>query len=121
MVIGIGTDIIEIKRVEKAISSKSFLNRYYTRAEIALIQKKGPSTAAGNFAAKEALAKALGTGFCGFSPIDIEILRDEKDAPYALFHKEAKKIADSLGVQYIKISISHSKENAVAFALLGGN
>lgn len=120
MVIGIGTDIIEIKRVEKAISLKSFLHRYYTPAEIALVEKKGPSTAAGNFAAKEALSKALGTGFSNFFPIDIEVLRDEKGCPYAIFHNEAKKIADSLGVQHIKISISHSKEYAVAFALLGG-
>lgn len=118
MILGIGTDIIEIYRVKKAIESESFLKRNFTPAEIALISKKGAQTAAGNFAAKEALVKALGTGFSGFFPIEIEVLRKPSGAPFINLTHKAYDLSLSLGVKHIKVSISHSKEYAVAYVIL---
>lgn len=120
MILGIGTDIIEIDRIEKAIQKERFLKRYFTPSEILLYQEKGnkPQTIAGNFAAKEAIAKAMGTGFLSFSPIDIEILRDEKGAPFVNIYNKCKKTCESLGIHTIHISISHNKHHATAFAVL---
>ena len=102
----IGTDIVEIARVEKAIKKINFLEKIFTEEEINLINKKGTSTAACNFAGKEAVAKALGTGFRKISPKDIEILRKENGEPYVKNRED------------IKISLSHCKEYAIAMVII---
>lgn len=117
MIKGIGTDIIEISRIIKTIDKQSFLDRIFTKAEQKLYHGVNPQTLAGNFAAKEAVAKALGTGFAGCSPVEIEILRNNKGKPYVNLYGSAKEIFDSMGSQ-IYVSISHSKENALAFAVI---
>ena len=79
MIIGIGTDIIEIERIEIAVKrTKGFINKLFTENEINIFESRGfkSEVIAGNFAAKEAVSKALGTGFRGFGVKDIEILRD---------------------------------------------
>lgn len=117
MVAGIGTDIIEKERVLKAIENKSFLDKYFTDGEQKIIEER-KSRAASNFAGKEAVAKALGTGFTGFFPADIEILRKPGGAPYVLLHNGAKNKAQSLGISYIHISLSDTKDNAIAYVVL---
>lgn len=119
MIKGIGTDIIEINRIIKTINKQSFLDRIFTKEEQKLYHGVNPQTLAGNFAAKEAVAKALGTGFAGCSPVEIEILRNDKGKPYVNLYGSAKDILSSMGGQ-IYVSISHSKENAVAFAVIDG-
>lgn len=119
MVKGIGTDIIEISRIMKTLDKQSFLDRIFTKAEQKLYHGVNPQTLAGNFAAKEAVAKALGTGFAGCSPVEIEVLRDNKGKPYVNLYGSAKEILDLMGGQ-VYVSISHSKENAVAFAVIEG-
>ena len=114
----IGTDIIEIDRIAKAIKKPSFLKKCFTPSEASLIEERGPKAAAANFAAKEAIAKALGTGYRGFSPKDIEILRDKKGKPYANLYGKAKAIAHAAYLDNIEITISHNKTCAVAFVLL---
>lgn len=114
MIIGIGTDIVEISRIAKAIESEAFARKCFTEDEL---QNARPESLAANFAAKEAVAKALGTGFRGFSPIDIEILRDELGKPRAVLYNGAKAAADGLSVTALHISLTHSKEYAVAFAV----
>lgn len=113
----IGTDIVEVKRVEKAIQSNRFLEKYFTPQEIALIKSKkekaAAATAAANFAGKEAVAKALGTGFGVLQLTDIEILRNELGAPYVNLYGVAKSAATE-----VKISLSHSKEYAVAMVIV---
>lgn len=122
MILGIGTDIIEIQRMETAIMKESFLKRYFTKKEIAMYLDRGKKSQilAANFAAKEAIAKALGTGFSHFSPIDIEILRNKKGAPYVLLHENCKIFATQMGIQTIHISLSHNKTHAIAFAVAEG-
>ena len=120
MIIGIGTDIIEIDRIKAAIEiTPSFLNKAFTEKEIELFKAKGMrvETIAGNFAAKEALSKALGTGFRGYSLQDFEILRDQLGKPIVNISKKAReKICGR--VLNINVSISHNKSNAIAFALV---
>lgn len=119
MVKGIGTDIIEIKRIAAAIEKKGFTDKIFTKEEQRLYHGVNPQTLAGNFAAKEAVAKALGTGFAGCSPAEIEILRDKKGKPYVNLQGNARDILNSIGGT-VHISISHSMDNAIAFAVIDG-
>ncbi len=115
---GIGTDIIEISRIEKAINrTKLFKEKVYTEKEIEHIEKKKNPYAsyAGRFAAKEAISKALGTGVRDFLLKDIEILNDELGKPVVYLYNEIKKLAEGLKIQ---ISISHSREYAVSTVIL---
>ena len=120
MIIGVGLDLIEVARIEKAIKTDRFLQRVYSEAERAAIADKGAQTAAGYFAAKEAVAKALGCGFDGFGPGAIEVRYDEKGAPQALLSAGALRRMQELGGQRIHLSISHVKEMAAATAILEG-
>lgn len=119
MIAGVGTDIIEIARIEKAFSNKRLAERIYTPQELAAYRARGGNVAflAGNFSAKEAVAKALGTGFAGFSPFDVEILRDENGRPFVTLYGRAREKAEALGVGAIHISISNTAAHAVAFAV----
>ncbi len=106
----------EIKRVEKACEKQAFLARIYTEEEQR--QAKGrPSKLAGDFAVKEAVAKAFGTGFREFMPIDIEVLRDEMGKPYVKLYGSAKDVAARLGIETIYVSITNTKDQAAAIAV----
>lgn len=122
MIIGIGTDIIEIERIKKAISKESFIKKYFTENEIKQFEKINfsPQTIAGVFSAKEAVAKSMGTGFSGFAPIDIEILKNEKGKPFINLYNNAKSICDEKEINIIHISITHCKEYAQSFAVAEG-
>lgn len=120
MIIGIGTDIIEIDRIEKVINrTSSFIEKSFTRNEIEYFKSKGlkGNVIAGNFAAKEAISKAIGTGFRGFGLKDIEVLRDELGKPIVKLSDKIYKLLDVKEFN-IYISISHSKENAIAYAVM---
>lgn len=119
MIYGTGTDIVEISRIEKALEKESFIKKCFTENEILYLKSKNFSqeTAAGIFAAKEAVSKALGTGFRGFMPQDIEILHNEFFKPFVKLLPKAEKIAVDLGINNIHISISHCKDYALAFAV----
>jgi len=117
MVYGVGVDIIEINRVARASRNPRFYEKCFTDGEAAEVMQKGPQTAAGFFAAKEAVAKALGTGFSGFTLRDVEIICNADGKPGVVLHNGAEKFAESAGITGIHVSISHSKDNAVAFAV----
>lgn len=116
MIVGIGNDIIEIERIAKACHSEAFLHYVYTEKERERFASS-PASLAGNFAVKESVAKSLGTGFRGFGPADIEVLRDSAGRPYIRLYKEAAAKSEELGIKNWWISISHSKNNAVAMAI----
>ncbi|MFI3115766.1 MAG: holo-ACP synthase [Clostridia bacterium] len=104
MIKGIGTDIIEIERIRKAVLKEYFVKRVFTANEIAYAESKGDfaQTFAGIFCAKESIIKAKGRGF----PFhELEILHDENGKPYCSDEK-------------IFISISHCKEYATAMAVI---
>lgn len=120
MIIGIGIDIIEINRIEKVVKrTNSFIEKSFTHNEIEYFNSKGfrVNTIAGNFAAKEAISKALGTGFRGFGLRDIEILRDKLGKPTVHLSDKIYELIDITEFT-MHVSISHSKENAIAYAVM---
>jgi len=111
----IGIDIIEIARLEKAITRRGegFLRRVYTDSELKLYRKK-PSSLAARFAAKEAVIKALGNPTTGASLREIEILSDPAGKPLVNLYGKAQSQAQDLGLDKFAISLSHSREYAIA-------
>ena len=121
MIVGIGNDIIEIERIEKAISKEGFKNKVYTQKELENIEKRGnrTETYAGIFSAKEAISKAIGTGVREFSLTDLEILNDDLGKPYVVVSEKLDKILKTKKEDYqIEISISHSRKYATAMAII---
>ena len=120
MILGIGTDIIKIARFESM--TERFMSRVFTSNERAYLLTKSTVSAAGLFAAKEAVAKALGTGFRGFWPNQVEILHDTTGQPYVILHEEAARVAARLANSNqgytIHLSISHTDTDAVAFVVI---
>jgi len=114
----IGVDIIEILRIERAIQrwGDHFLRRVYTSREIRLCQKRYSSLAA-RFAAKEAVMKTLDAANMGVVFRDIEILANSNSRPVVQLWGSAKKLAAKRGISNIDISLSHSRENAIAVAI----
>lgn len=118
MILGIGNDIVEIGRIEKALQNENFKKRVYTSDEIELIEKKGAgkmASYAGRFSAKEAISKAMGTGVRGFNLVDIEILSDELGKPVVEFKNI---LAEEMRGKKVELSISHSREYATAIAII---
>lgn len=120
MIHGIGTDIIEVKRIEESIErfGQRFLDRIFSYDEQAycLHHRDAYRHFAGRFAAKEAIVKALGTGFRnGIGWLDIEIINDAQGKPIAQLSTRLKEQFDS---PRIHLSISHGRDYATAFAIL---
>lgn len=120
MIKGIGTDIIKVERVKKAVErTEGFLSKVFTTNEISYFKNKNNSyeTLSGFFAAKEALSKALGTGIRGFRLTDIEVCHDELDKPGIVL---SKKILDKYNLDNcnIYLTISHTNEDAIAFVII---
>ncbi len=114
----VGIDIIEIARIEGAVKDwgERFLHRICTEAELRLCQQK-PERLAVRFAGKEAVMKAIGTGAKGISWKEIEILAEPSGKPVVHLYGKARGKADSLGLDKLAISLSHSREYAVAFVV----
>ena len=120
MIIGVGTDLIEIERIKRACEKEAFLSRVYTEEERR--QAGGRvSRLAGDFAVKEAVSKGFGTGFRTFGPGEIEVLRDDLGKPFVRLHGEAKKTAGELGIRTIHVSITNTDRMASAFAVGEGD
>lgn len=120
MIVGIGTDIVEIDRIDNAVNrTNKFIDKVFTYREKEYFKRKNfrAEVMAGNFAAKEAVSKALGTGFRGFGLLDIEVLRDDKGKPIVILSDRIYKMLP-LNNFNIHISISHSRENAIAYAVM---
>ncbi|MFL0269046.1 holo-ACP synthase [Candidatus Clostridium radicumherbarum] len=123
MILGIGVDIVEIRRIKEAIErNDNFINKLFNKEEIEYLKLRGfrPEFVAGRFAAKEAVSKALGTGFRGFGFKDIVIDRTTLGKPIALLKGKAKEIAKKLGANGYKIdiSISHGEDSAIAYVII---
>jgi len=144
MIIGVGVDIVKIDRFENMQEKTRFMERVFSVHEQEYLTNKGAQSMAGLFAAKEAIAKALGTGFRGFAPCEIEILHDKNGKPLVKLYGKAQEIVNSLASKgqgdgslscatqwdrepspcpgppsfSIHISISHSQTDAIAFAIL---
>jgi holo-[acyl-carrier protein] synthase len=124
-IIGIGTDAIEIERVRSAcIRTPGLLARLYTTAERADCTGRDGALRYGGlaarFAAKEALAKALGTGVRGFRWVDVEVARDGLGKPGLVLHAGAATLASDLGIVRTHVSLSTSSQLALAHVVLEG-
>jgi len=120
--VGLGTDIVEIVRIGEMIDrhGEAFLNRIYTPDEIRYCQKRKHCNEAfaGRWAAKEAVMKALGTGFIrGIGWQDIEILSEKSGKPYVNIRGGAGEFAKKIGVDRVLITISHCRAYATATAI----
>ena len=112
MIYGIGTDLIEVERIKKAYAKESFRKKIYTEQEQQLIAENA-ERAAGNFAIKESVVKAFGTGFGKISAIDIEVLRETNGKPYVNLHGPAEEFAREQQILHVHVSISNTKEHAI--------
>lgn len=117
MISGLGTDIIEIERVKRAVDRQNFRNNVFTETEQAYCLSRGKNSAASyaaRFAAKEAFFKALGMGI--LMPLtDVEIVNDERGAPKINLRG---KVATLVGAKKISLSLSHSKDFATAVCII---
>ena len=123
MILGSGIDLVEIARIQQSLErfGKRFLERVYTEAEQAycLRKRKAAESLAARFAAKEAGAKALGTGISrGVNWLEIEVVREPGGRPTLRFHGRAAQIAEQLGVVHAALSLTHTGDLAMASVLL---
>ena len=124
MIAGLGTDIIEISRMVKALENPRFIERVFTAAEQAYCSSRGAAAAASyaaRWAGKEAVLKAFGTGLREGKLSDIEILPDALGCPRVTLQGHFRELAEERGYDQILISLSHAREYAVAQYILGRN
>ena len=121
MKLATGVDLIEIARIEEVVArhGKRYLERVFTPAELEYCGKRAESLA-GRWAAKEAVAKALGSGIGDVAWTEIEIVGDEQNAPQLNLHGKAERKAKELGLTNWSVSISHSLSHCVAFVVAIG-
>jgi holo-[acyl-carrier protein] synthase len=124
MILGIGIDVIEIKRIKAAVLRQAFKRRVFTEKEQAYCDSRGAQQAssyAARFAGKEAVMKAFGTGIAGGSWLDIEILPNDKGQPQVQLYGAFLELAKNQQISEIYISLTHAQEYAAAQALLWRN
>ena len=120
MVLGVGTDLIETRRIQESIEryGERFLERVFTAGEMAYCMRKKKNAAesfAARFAAKEAGAKALGTGISrGITWKELEVRREPSGRPTLHLSGRAAELAKAMGVRRIQLSLTHSRELAMA-------
>jgi holo-[acyl-carrier protein] synthase len=122
MILGVGTDLIEIERVQQSLDrfGQRFMERVFTPGEVAYCQQKkhAAESFAARFAAKEAAAKALGTGIArGISWREIEVRRSPGERPTLHLTGRAAERADSMGVRHLQLSLTHSRDVAMAVVI----
>jgi len=125
VILGSGVDLCEVPRIEASIAryGSRFLERIFTAREIAYADRKANrfERYAARFAAKEAGMKALGTGWTGgISWRDFEVVNLPSGRPTLNFHGRAAEVAAKLGVRHVALSLTHTKEQALAMVILEG-
>jgi holo-[acyl-carrier protein] synthase len=126
MIVGMGTDMIEISRIERSLEQfgERFLEKIFTPGEIAYCQRKKKNAAesfAARFAAKEAGAKALGTGISrGITWKEIEVRREPSGRPTLHLSGRARERAHQIGVARLSLSLTHSRDLAMAVVIAEG-
>jgi holo-[acyl-carrier protein] synthase len=123
MIIGTGVDLIEIERLRRILEKLKdrFIHRVFTTQEqqYCYAHRDPAPHFAVRFAAKEALFKALGTGWAkGVTWLDVEVRRERQDAPTMVLSGEAKRLSEAMGAHNIHLSLSHSDQWAIATVIL---
>ncbi|OIP98682.1 MAG: holo-[acyl-carrier-protein] synthase [Zetaproteobacteria bacterium CG2_30_46_52] len=123
-ILGIGVDRIKIARIEQSVArfDAQFIKRVYSDDEYKLAKQRGTyRRLAMFFAAKEAVAKAMGTGFIGFAMKDVEVVYLASGKPEVRLHRAAKRKADALNISSIHLSLTDDDGTAMAFAIAEGS
>jgi len=132
MIIATGVDIVKVERFKKLADKHNFMCKVFSLQEREYLKDKSIESLAGLFAVKEAAVKAMGTGFRGFSPCDIEVTHDILGKPCITLHGNAKTtlkstlknlVRDNRGAKkfrrlHFHVSISHTSTDAIAFVVL---
>jgi len=118
----VGIDIVELERVAAALKrhGQRFIDRVYTPIEAAICRGR-PREFAARFAAKEAVMKALGTGARGVAWREIEVLLNRRGKPLVYLHDRAQERAKEIGLDGLDLSMSHSRQYAIAFVVASAN
>lgn len=116
MKLSTGIDLVELDRIRRSLTSPRFLERVFSQKEREFFAGRGnpAQTIAAGFAAKEAFAKAIGTGVRGFALTEVSLLRDELGAPCLLLEGRALACARERGYGSFSVSVTHTKEYAAA-------
>ncbi|MBP2645956.1 MAG: Holo-(acyl-carrier-protein) synthase [Firmicutes bacterium] len=123
MILGVGIDIVEIDRIEKAVRQPRFMSRVFTQKERTYCDSRKSQSAASyaaRFAAKEAVFKALGTGMIKGSWLDVEVLPNSSGQPEVTLSGYYRELAREKGVGQIHISLTHARSYAAAQVVLWG-
>ena len=125
MIVGLGTDMVEIARIERSLErfGERFAQRIFSAAEIQYCRarKRPGESFAARFAAKESAAKALGTGISrGVNWQEFEVSRERGGRPRLILRGRAAELAADLGVKSIALSLTHTRDLALAFVVLEG-
>ncbi len=125
MILGTGIDLAEVPRIRQSIEryGDKFLRRVYTEHELGYVERKANKFEryAARFAAKEAGMKALGTGWRrGVTWHDFEVINLPSGRPTLRLHGIAKELAEKQGVRAIHLSLTHTRENGMAFVIFEG-
>lgn len=114
----IGIDTVEINRIEASMQKEGFLERVFSKEEIAEFNKRNnkPEHIAAAFCAKEAFSKALGTGISGFSLNEVSLLHKENGKPYLSFSGNAEKLVSKSNLSF-DVSITHTDSLATAIVI----
>ena len=121
MIVGIGIDAVQISRMDRWAANQDLLERFFDKRELDLIRERGKGmvrSLASHFAAKEAFAKALGTGFSGIVLKDIMVLNQKNDRPFLCLEGSALKAMKTAGAGNAHVSLAHEGDMALASVIL---
>ncbi len=123
MILGIGIDLLQVQRMDRWVDQPGLLTRFFHPGELADARRRGKSMAlslAVRYAAKEALAKAMGTGLSEFSLKEVQVVNNRLGKPEILLHGKAIETLRRFGGRQIHLSLSHELDNAVAMVVIEG-
>ncbi|MEM5948783.1 holo-ACP synthase [Spirochaetia bacterium 38H-sp] len=124
MILGVGLDVVRIDRISHWLDNLSLLARFFHPYEVEALLKKKENPAgslAARFAAKEAFAKALGTGLRGLALRDIEVKNDDKGRPHIVLYGTARAVFEAIGGRFVHVSLTHERDNALAVVVIEGD
>jgi holo-[acyl-carrier protein] synthase len=121
MILGIGIDVVHVRRIRHWLSVDGLVDRFFHPDEIIAMRDRGPTAAlslAARFAAKEAFGKAIGSGLTGISLRDIQVSNSHNGRPEIRLFGTALARLEALGGKTVHISLTHESDNAIAVAII---
>jgi len=123
MIVGLGIDIVHVRRIHHWMSTEGLVERFFHPEEVAGARSRGHAEAlslAARFAAKEAFGKAVGTGLSGIRLRDIQVVNNHNGKPDMILHGTALERFRAVGGARVLVSLTHESDNAVAVVVIEG-